>query len=175
MQANLNSITQHSTSGSTQSLWPLKAHRAVGVLINTLESELQLMTLPYIHLLRYQIAARCFGINLSSSYWAKADPCSSKPLFYISLCKAVFLQLYSKSNRTWAPAFTLSAKPAQMAAHTNALPPPEAGVTDFFARCIYMSTSITVAFDKIPVIAMITALIGLLFGEPARDRPDKCK
>lgn len=62
-----------------------------------------------------------------------------------------------------------------MAAHTNALPPPEAGVTDFFARCIYMSTSITVAFDKIPVIAMITALIGLLFGEPARDRPDKCK
>lgn len=64
-----------------------------------------------------------------------------------------------------------------MEAHTSAVSSPAADVTGFSTVYIYKytATSLEVTFDKIPVMAMITALIGLLFGEPARERPDACK
>lgn len=119
-----NSITQHSMCSSTKSLWPHPAHRVFWILTNTLKFELQIMTLPYPHFLRYQITARYFGINPPPSYWAKRGHDSIQSIFHTSLCKAVFLHLFSKGNRNWGPIFTLSAKPAEMAAHTNILPPP---------------------------------------------------
>lgn len=64
-----------------------------------------------------------------------------------------------------------------MTAHTNALPLPKPDFSTMYTYTHYKriktSIGITVAFQTIPVIAMITALIGLLLGEPEGERKGK--